>query len=698
MAGIEIDKLRNVGILGQGGVGKTSLGEAMLFAAGITQRQGRIEDGTTAFDYEPEEIRRQISISTSFHSLLWKKTSLYLIDTPGYSPFLPDAINCMRAFGGAVFLLSPSGGVRVEAERLWARAQENKIGRVLFVSKMEREKSNVIEESNRILKGLEANGIYLQLPIGAEEGFKGIVDLCLMKAYVSDGESGKFAESEIPDELKKTAQDMRVQLIESVAETDDTLLEKYLDGQELSPEDLKKGIKDGVMQGKLCPILFGSAVRQIGISQLLDAIIDFLPSPAEEGDIQGKNPVTGEEEKRAQDPGAPFSAYVFKTIIDPFAGKLSVMRVVSGKVSTDMGAYNPNKDTKEKIGQMFKLEGKKQEVVREASAGAIVAAAKLKEVSSGDTLCEERAPIQFDGLAQFSPLISFALEPKTKADEEKVPQGLHRMMEEDPTIEMHRDQQTREFILSGMGQLHIEVLVEKLRRKYSAEVTLKAPKVPYKETIKASASAQGKYKRQSGGRGQYGDTWLKIEPLARGKGFEFVDQIVGGAIPRNYIPAVEKGIREAMTGGYLAGYPMVDIRMTLYDGSYHDVDSSDMAFKIAGSMGFKNAVEKAKPIILEPIMSLDVTVPDECMGDVIGDLNSRRGRVLGVDAKSHSQTIKTKVPMAEVLKYAPDLRSLTSGRGEFQMEFSHYEELPPHLAERVIKEAKAAEQQEQQRG
>jgi elongation factor G len=696
MAEVEIDKLRNVGILGQGGAGKTSLGEAMLFAAGVTQRQGRVEDGTSILDHEPEEIRRQFSISTAFHSLPWKKTHLTLIDTPGYTPFQPDAVNCMRGFGGAVFLLGLSGGSRVEAERLWARANENGIRRLIFVSKLEREKSNVVEVVNSILHGLEAKGVYLQLPIGAEEGFKGIIDLSLMKAYLFDGDSGKFSQSEVPKELQKTAQEMRLQLIESVAETDDALLEKYLDGQELSLEDLQKGIKNGMRQGKLYPILFGSAARQIGIAQLLDAIVDYLPSPAEEGEIHGKNPVTGEEEKRPQDPTAPFSAYVFKTIIDPFAGKLSVMRVVSGKVSTDMGVYNPNKSTREKIGQMFKLEGKKQEVVREASAGEIVAAAKLKEVSSGETLCEERAPIQFDGLARFSPLISFALEPKTKADEEKVPQGLHRMMEEDPTIEMHRDQQTREFILSGMGQLHIEVLVEKLKRRYSAEVTLKAPKVPYKETIKAAASAQGKYKRQSGGRGQYGDTWLKIEPLPRGKGFEFVDQIVGGAIPRNYIPAVEKGIREAMAGGYLAGYPMMDVRAILYDGSYHDVDSSDMAFKIAGSMGFKHAVEKAKPILLEPIMSVEVTVPDDCMGDVIGDLNSRRGRIQGVEAKGHSQTIKARVPMAEVLKYAPDLRSITSGRGDFQMEFSHYEELPSHLADKVIKETKAAEQQEEQ--
>jgi len=510
-----------------------------------------------------------------------------------------------------------------------------------------------------------------------------------MKAYAYEADSGKCSESEIPGELKNAAEEARQKLIENVSETDDELLEKYLDGKELSVEELKKAIREGTRERKFFPVLYGSSTRQIGIPQLLEAVIDYLPSPLDEGEVEGKSPIPGETEKRAQDPSAPFSAYVFKTIIDPFAGKLSVMRVISGKVAQDMSFFNANKQAKEKFGQMFRLEGKKQEIVKEASAGEIVAAAKLKDVVTGDTLCDEKAPIQYDGPMHFSPLISFALEPRTKADEEKVPQGLHRMMEEDPTIEVHRDEETRDFILSGMGQQHVEIIVEKLKRKYGAEVVLKVPKVPYKETIRASASAQGKLKKQSGGRGQYGDTWLKIEPLPHGKGFEFVDEVVGGAIPRNYIPAVEKGVREAMAGGFLAGYAMVDIRVRLYDGSYHDVDSSDMAFKIAGSLGFKNAVEKVKPVILEPIMTMEITVPDECMGDVIGDLNSRRGKVLGMETTGHNEVIKARVPMSEVLKYAPDLRSLTSGRGEFQLEFSHYEEIPPHLAERVIKEAKA---------
>ena len=696
MAVAELEKLRNVGILGQGGSGKTSLGEAMLFGAGATQRLGKVLDGTSVLDHEPEEIKHHISISTAFHSLSWKKHPLTLIDTPGYAAFLADSINCMRAFGGAVFVLNPSVGLRVEAERLWALANDNKISRLLFVNKMDHEQADVEQRIAPMLETLEAKPVYLQLPIGVEAGFHGVVDLLAMKAYVYESESGKFAEAAIPDDLQARVEEMRQKLVEDISETDDELLEKFLDGKELSTDEIKQALRNGIRERKIFPVLYGSSTRQIGVAQLLDAIIDYLPSPLEEGEIEGKHPSNGDAARRKQDPGAPFSAYVFKTISDPFAGKLSVMRVISGKITSDMTCLDVNKQSKEKIGHMFRLEGKKQEGVKEAVAGEIVAAAKLKEVTSGDTLCDEKAPIQFEGPAHFSPVISFALEPKSKADEEKVPQGLHRMMEEDPTIALHRDEETRDFILSGMGQQHIEIVVEKLRRRYSAEVVLKAPKVPYKETIRASASAQGKLKKQSGGRGQYGDTWLKVEPLPHGAGFEFVDQIVGGAVPRNYIPAVEKGVREALGNGYLAGYPMVDVRVTLYDGSYHDVDSSDMAFKIAASLGFKNAVEKAKPVLLEPIMNMEVAVPDECMGDVIGDLNSRRGKVLGMDTKGHTQVIKSRVPMSEVLKYAPDLRSLTSGRGEFHMEFSHYEEMPAHLAEKVVKEAKARKAAEQE--
>jgi elongation factor G len=696
MAIAELEKLRNIGILGQGGSGKTSLGEALLFTAGATQRLGRIQDGTSVLDHEPEEVKHHVSISTAFHSLNWSKHPMTLVDTPGYTAFLADSINCMRAFEGAVFVLNPMVGLRVESERLWNTANEEGISCLLFVNKMDHEPAGVEERTNGLLEALGVKGVFLQLPIGAEAEFKGVVDLLTMKAYLYDGDTGKCAEADIPADIKDAAAKMRLELLETVSETDDALLEKYLDGQEPSPEELKRALRNATVERKVFPILYGSSTRLVAIDRLLDAVANYLPSPIDVGQAEGKDPSTGEVEKRKPDPSAPFSAYVFKTISDPFAGKLSVMRVMSGTLAADGACYNANKQSREKIGHMFRLEGKKQEPAKDVSVGDIVAAAKLKDVSTGDTLCDDKAPIQYEGPPHFSPVISFALEPKSKADEEKVPQGLHRMMEEDLTIEVHRDEQTRDFILSGMGQQHIEIIVEKLKRKYGADVVLKAPKVPYKETIRGKASAQGRLKKQTGGRGQFGDTWLRIEPLPHGAGFEFVDEIVGGAIPRNYIPAVEKGIREAMVSGYLAGYPMVDVRVTLYDGSYHDVDSSDMAFKIAASLGFKNAVEKAKPVLLEPIMNMDVTVPDESMGDVIGDLNSRRGKVLGMDSKGHAQIIKAKVPMAEVLKYAPDLRALTSGRGEFHMEFSHYEELPGHLAEKVIKEAQARKSAEQQ--
>jgi len=696
MAQAELEKLRNVGILGHGGCGKTSLGEAMLFAAGATQRLGKVQDGTSVLDHEPEEIKHQVSISTAFHSLAWNKYPVTLIDTPGYAAFLSDSINCMRGFNSAVFVLNPAVGLRVEAERLWVRANEDRVSRLLFVSKMDHEQANVQERIAPLLEGLEAKGIYLQMPIGTEVNFKGVIDLLSMKAFVYNGDSGKFTEVEIPAELKDSAEEWRQKMVEDISESDDELLEKFLDGKELTTEELKKAVRDGTRERKLFPILFGSPLRQVGIAQLLDAVVDYLPSPVEAVEAEGENPANGEAVKRKTDANAPFSAYVFKTLIDPFAGKLSIMRVMSGKIASDITCYVPNRQLREKVGHLFRLEGKKQEAVKEAFAGEIVAAAKFKDIATGDTLCDEKAPIKYEDPVHFSPNISFALEPKSKADEDKLPQGLHRIREEDQTIELHRDEETRDFILSGMGQQHIEIVVEKLKRKYGAEVVLKAPKVPYKETIRGSASAQGRQKKQTGGHGQFGDTWIKVEPLPHGAGFEFVDKIVGGAIPRNFIPAVEKGIREAMAGGYLAGYPMVDVRATLYDGSYHDVDSSDMAFRIAASMGFKNAVEKAKPVLLEPVMNMEVSVPDECMGDVIGDLNSRRGKVLGMDTKGHIQVIKSRVPMSEVLKYAQDLRSITSGRGEFHMEFAHYEELPPHLAEKVIKEAKARKTAEQE--
>jgi len=689
MAVEDVSQIRNVGIIGQGGGGKTALSDTIVFAAGAATRIGHTADGSSLFDFEPEEVRRQISLSTAFHHVPWKKQEVTIIDTPGYANFLPDALNCMRACTGAVLVLEPAAGsIKVEAERVWARANELGLPRIAFVTKMDRENANFDAALRDLSEILQAKAVPVQLPIGAAETFRGVIDLIGMRALIGQAD-GSMKEEPIPADLQADAQAAREKLMENAAEVNDDLLEKYLENGSLTGEELTAALHEGVRSCKLTPVLCGSAAKNIGVGLLLDAIVDMLPSPAELPPVVAKDHKTKEPVERAADSAAPFSAFVFKTIIDPFAGKLSIFRVLSGQLAADSTVLNVNRDTKERMGHIFKLEGKKQQAVPRVVAGEVAAVSKLKDTLAGDTLADEKTPVLYDPLPEYPPAISFAVSPKSRGDEEKASQALHKMADEDPTLKMERDPQSKEIILSGVGQLHIEVTVERLKRKYGLEVELKSPKVPYKETIKGSAQAQGKLKKQSGGRGQYGDTWIKIEPLPRGGGFEFVDEIVGGVIPRQYIPAVEKGIREAMTEGVVAGYEMVDVRVRLYDGSYHDVDSSEMAFKIAGSLGFKNAVANARPILLEPIMNMEISVPDECMGDVIGDVNSRRGKVLGVEPKGHSQVIRAHIPLAEVLRYAPDLRSMTSGRGDFTMGFSHYEEVPAHLVDKIVKEAEA---------
>jgi elongation factor G len=691
----DVNFVRSIGMIGQGGVGKTSVADALLFAAGAATRLGRVDDGTSNFDFEPEEIRRKISLSTAVFHFPWKKHSIHLLDTPGYSNFLADTILSMRACTGAVFVLAPAAGeIRVEAEKVWARAQELKLPVVAFVSRMDRENADFQAAIEDMKKVLGAKPVPLQLPLGSAEEFRGVVDLLSMKALVQ-GADGSEREEPIPSGLEAEAKKARELLIELAADAGDEWTERYLENGTLSDDELLHALELGTRQQRFVPVLCGSGTKAVGMRPLLDAIVRYLGSAADLGPQRGKDPKLGVELERKPDVHEPFSAIVFKTIVDPFAGRLSLLRVVSGKLVPDMTVLNTSKDTRERIGHLLQLNGKKQTAVGSAIPGDVVAVAKLKETFTGDTLADEKAPIVYARDVLPPPAISFAIEPKSKGDEEKATQALQKMMEEDPALELHRDPQTRELILSGVDQLHLEVVIERLKRKYGAEVELKAPKVPYKETIKGRAKAQGKLKKQTGGRGQYGDTWLEVEPLPRGAGFEFVDKIVGGVVPRQYIPAVEKGVREAMAEGFLAHYPMTDIRVTLYDGSYHEVDSSELAFKIAASLGFKNAVAQAKPVLLEPIMAMEITVPDECMGDVIGDINARRGKVLGVDAKPGSQVIKALVPLAEVLRYSPDLRSMTSGRGSFTMAFSHYEEVPPHLTERIIKEAEAARAQKQ---
>ena len=688
MAAEEVARIRNIGIVGQGGVGKTLLADALILAAGGTTRLGRTDDGTSLFDVEPEEVRRKTSITTAIHHVAWKKHDLTIVDTPGYAAFLAETRDALTAVTGAVFVLSPHGEVKVELERIWGWCGELGIPAIAYVSRLDREETELGAALAPVARVVDAKVVPIAVPIGSTTAFKGYVDLITMKAMTAANEFAAPQAGPVPDDVAAIAAEHRDRLLEAVAETDDTLLEHYLESGELAEDEIRRGLRLGVLARKLLPVLVGAPAHGIGVHAVLDAAVDMLGSPADLPPIEAIDAKTGKPVERPADPTAPFSAFVFKTVNDPFAGKLSILRVVSGRATSDSIALNTSRDSKERIGQLLRLEGKKQAPIANAVAGAICAVAKLKDTATGDTLADEKAPVLLPKLPTFEAVMSFAAQPKSKADEEKATQALHRMMEEDQALHIERDPESREIIVSGSGQLHIEVVVERLKRKYGVEVELKAPKVPYRETIKGRAEAQGKLKKQSGGRGQYGDTWIKLEPLPRGTGFEFVDEIVGGAIPRQYIPAVEKGIREAMPRGILTGSPVVDFKVTLFDGSYHDVDSSEMAFKIAASLGFKDALAKARPILLEPIMLLEVTVPDESMGDVIGDLNSRRGRVLGVDPKPPHQVIRAEVPMAEVLKYAPDLRSMTSGRGDFHMSFAHYEEVPPHLADKVIKEVR----------
>ena len=683
-------KLRNLGIVAHGGAGKTSLTEAILFDSGMVDRLGRVDDGTSTMDFEPEEVKRKITISSSLNHCEWKGYSIHIVDTPGYGNFIADTRSCMRALGGAVLILSAISGVKVQTEEVWEWANEFEIPRIAFVNKMDRERASFFRAIDDMEKVLGVKGVAVQMPIGAEEDFAGVIDLVKMKAYrYEKDQPGKFREEEIPAELVAEARRLREQMVETVAEAYDSLTEKYLETGDLTEDEIMDGLRVGTLRYTFTPVLCGSAVMNIGVSQLLDYICCCLPSPLDRGKVLGTDPKTGQLVERSPDESEPFSALVFKTTSDPYTGKITVFRVYSGTLDSDSTVYNPNRDATERIGQIYELEGKKQKPVKQAVAGDIVAVSKLKETLTGDTLCDADKPICYEPARPLEPVISYAILPKTKNDEDKIHGALQRLMEEDQTLEVHRDDKTRELIISGMGQVHLEVTIEKLKRKFSVDVELKTPRVPYLETFKGTVKVQGKYKKQSGGRGQYGDCWVEFTPLPRGEGFQFEDRIVGGVIPRQYIPAVEKGIFESAQDGFLAGYPLVDFKAAVYDGSFHTVDSSEMAFKVAGSLALKKAMENAKPTLLEPIMNMKITVPEETMGDVIGDLNSRRGKVVGVEPKANSQIIRAVVPMSEVLAYASDLRSMTSDRGLFSMEFSHYEEVPAHLSQKIISESAA---------
>lgn len=694
----ETAKIRNVALVAHGSAGKTTLTEAMLFTAGATTRLGQVEDGTTTTDFDEDEIRRKISISLAMAWCEWKGRKFNLVDTPGFAAFLTDAKNALRVVDGAVVVVGAPDGVKVQTEKVWSYAAAYELPRVIYLSKMDRERAEFARAVEDVQKNLSPKAVPLQVPIGQEAGFVGVVDLVRMRAvrFAADG-SGKTTEGDVPTEVKSLAERQRSALVEAVAEADDKLLEKYLESGELTEGELKDGLARGIREQKLFPVLCGAPARNIAVSPLLDLLVETFPSPPERPAPEGTDPKGNGSIKREAKDEAPFSALVFKTVADPYAGKVTMFRVYSGTITSDSSVLNSAKGVKERIGQLFLLRGKQQTPVESIGAGDLGAVVKLKETGTGDTLCDEKAPIRLPEITFPSPVISFAVEPKAKGDEDRMSTAFTRLREEDPTIQIRYDPQTKETVVSGMGRAHVEIVAERLKRKFGVDVTLKTPRVPYKETIKARArEIQGRHKKQTGGRGQFGDCWIHMEPVPRGGGFEFVNQIVGGAIPRNFIPAVEKGVVEGMERGPMAGYPVVDFKVILYDGSTHPVDSSELAFKLAGRLAFRKAMTQARPTLLEPIMTVEVIAPGDCMGDIVGDLNSKRGRVLGIEAKGRNQAVKANVPLAEMLEYDSRLRSITGDRGDYSMEFSHYEEAPAHIQEKIVAEAKRPEEEEEE--
>jgi elongation factor G len=697
MKDYERTNVRTVGMFSHGGAGKTSLAEAMLFTAGATTRLGRVEDGTSTLDCEPEEKKRLSSINSGFGHLEYNKRLVHIVDTPGDPNFVAEARNALRGVDIGIFPVDAVDGIKVLTDKLWEESKGLLLARFIVITKMDRERADFDQALRGIKDVLKVSPCLISIPIGKETGFKGVIDLLKMKAlvYTMDG-SGKYNEEAIPDDMKDEAEDARRQLVEAVAESDDSLLEKYLEEKEITPKEIYDALSTGVKAGTLVPVLTASGPRNVGLKLLLDVLVETGPSPLDRGEVKGKD-AKGEEAKRATTDDAPFAALVFKTIADPFKGKLSVMRIFSGKLQGDSNVLNMRTAGKERMGQLLLLKGDQSDTVNPARAGDIIAVAKLKDTQTGDTLCADNAPIILPPPPKPSPVINFAIAPKSKGDDDKLMTSLNRILEEDPTLQLKRDEQTNEFVLGGMGQVHIETVLEKMRRKYNVEVILSPPQVPYLETIKKSAKADGKYRKQTGGRGQFGWCWLEISPLDRTAGveFEFEDGIKGGAIPNNFIPSVEKGVLNRMKKGVLAGFPLKYVKVRLYDGKYHEVDSSDMAFQIAGSFGFKNAAEAAGITLLEPIMNVEVTIPAECSGDVIGDLNRRRGRLVGTDMLGSSAVLKAVVPLAEMLRYSPDLDSITSGRGAFSMEFSNYEEVPAQIAAKVVAASKKVEEEEE---
>lgn len=683
MKAYPIDAIRNIALVGHGGTGKTSLAEAMLFASGSISRMGRVDDGSAAGDFDADEIARKMSINASVLPCQWKNKKINLIDTPGYPDFVGDVIGALRAVEAALLLVDGTGSIEVGTETGWDLATAAGITKLFFVNKLEKENQDFYRALEALRNKFGTSVAPLQLPIGTEDKFVGVVDLLTMKAYKWEG--GKVAPTDIPGDMQEQINTQREALIESVAEMDDALMEKFFDAGTLDDAEIAKGLEIGVRTGKVVPVLCGSAMKMVGVDTLLDFIGSSVPSPASIPPAKGTNPGGGEETRTA---GDPFSALVFKTMADPYVGKLTYFRVFSGSIKSDSHVFNSTREHEERIGQVYFLLGKNQEATSEVGPGDIGAVAKLQDTGTGDTLCEKSKPIKFPEIAFPDPVYSLSVRAKTKADEDKLGPALQKLSEEDPTFKTYRDVDTSQTLMSGQGDTHLDIVVGRLKRKFGVDVDTETPKVAYRETISGMAEAQGRHKKQTGGRGQFGDCWVKLEAQPRGAGYEFVDAIVGGSIPRQWIPSVDKGIKEAMSHGIQAGCTVVDIKATVYDGSFHTVDSSDMAFQLAGKLAFRAAAEKARPVILEPIMDIEVIVPEDFMGDVIGDLNTKRGRVAGMEPIGGGrQRIKAQVPQSEMLRYSIDLRSIARGRGRFSARFSHYEEMPASSAQAVIAEA-----------
>ncbi len=690
--------LRNVLLVGHGGAGKTTLASAVLFAAGAVNRMGKVDDGSAVTDFDDEEIERKISLQAALAHAEWKGKKINVIDAPGYAAFLADTKVAMAVADTALVLLDAVAGVQIVTERVFGYTEQYRVPVAFVLNKIDRENASFDRTLAALQERFGRTAVPIQLPIGQEHGFEGVVDLVAMKAWRSaTDDSGKTAPEEVPADLAERASEARSALVEMVAETNDGLMETFFEAGDLTEAQLVEGLRAAVAQRRLFPVACASALHLRGIQPLLDVLADLLPSPADRGEAAGKNPKDGAEVTRRVAPGEPASLFVFKTIADPFAGKLSLFRVMSGTLRSDSTVANFSRDGQvERLGGLAVLQGKQQTSVPELRAGDLGVVAKLRETQTSDTLSDPANPIVFERVTFRDPAISYAVEPKSKGDEEKISNAIARLMEEDPVLRSRRDPQTGELLVSGTGQVHVEVALSRMRRKFGVDAILHPPKVPYLETVKKKvANVEGKHKKQTGGRGQFGVCVIDLEPLPRGSGFEFVDKIFGGAIPQNYRPAVEKGVRDAAERGWLAGCPVIDFRVTLTDGKYHNVDSSEMAFKIAGSLAFKEAMEQARPVLLEPIMAVEVTVPEENLGDVMGDLSSRRGKPQGMEASGHYQIIKAQVPMAEMLDYSSTLKSLTSDRGSFTMDFDHYEEVPSNVQEKIVAEYAAKRQAEQ---